>query len=55
MQDYKNGTGQDSQMVETFCINGRPIGSTNSPYIVAEMSANHNGELDRAIKLIEAR
>ncbi len=54
MQDYKNGTGQDSQMVETFCINGRPIGSTNSPYIVAEMSANHNGELDRAIKLIEA-
>lgn len=35
-------------------IAGRPIGPGHPPYIVAEMSGNHNGELARAIKLIEA-
>ncbi len=34
-------------------INGRPIGDNYSPYIVAELSANHNGSLDNAIKIIE--
>lgn len=37
-----------------FCeINGRKIGRGLPPYIVAEMSANHNGSLDRAIQTID--
>ena len=34
-------------------INGRIISSSNSPYIIAEMSANHNGEISNAYKIIE--
>ena len=31
-----------------FAINDRVIDSISSPYIIAELSANHNGSLDRA-------
>ncbi len=34
-------------------IDGRKIGDQMPPYIVAEMSANHNGSLDRAFHTIE--
>lgn len=34
-------------------INGRVIGSNEPPYVVAELSANHNGQLDLALRLIE--
>lgn len=34
-------------------INGRYIGPNHSPYIVAELSANHNGSLMRALESIE--
>jgi len=34
-------------------INGRKIGPDHPPYIVAELSGNHNGSLDRAKKSIE--
>lgn len=34
-------------------IAGRKIGVDHSPYIIAELSANHNGKLDTALKLIE--
>ena len=37
-----------------FAINGRLIGSQYPPYIIAELSANHNGSLKRALKTIEA-
>ena len=33
-------------------IAGRMIGSSHPPYVIAEMSANHNGKLDSAIKII---
>jgi len=33
-------------------INKRKIGKEHPPYIIAEMSANHNGSLDRAMKII---
>jgi N-acetylneuraminate synthase len=34
-------------------INGRKIGIDFSPYIIAEMSANHNGNIDNAYKIID--
>lgn len=35
-------------------IAGRPVGAGHPPYIVAEMSANHNGSIDRALQIIHA-
>lgn len=32
----------------------RTIGRGHSPYIIAELSGNHNGELDRALALVDA-
>lgn len=34
-------------------INNRQIGLNYSPYIIAEMSANHNGNIENAFKIIE--
>lgn len=34
-------------------IAGRPIGKEYPPYIIAEISANHNGSLDAALALID--
>ena len=39
-------------MEYSFNINGRQIGPDEPPYIVAEISGNHAGELTKAIKLI---
>ncbi len=37
-----------------FAIAGRRIGPAEPPYIIAEMSGNHNGSIERAFALIEA-
>jgi pseudaminic acid synthase len=37
-----------------FAIAGREIGPGHPPYIVAELSANHNGDIDHAIAIIKA-
>lgn len=34
-------------------IAGRPIGPGQEPYIICEMSGNHNGSLERALHLLE--
>ena len=38
----------------TLKIDGRVIGPDQSPYIIAELSANHNGSLERALQTIDA-
>ena len=35
-------------------IAGRRIGPDQPPYVVAELSANHNGDLPRALEIVEA-
>lgn len=35
-------------------IAGRRIAIDEAPYVIAEMSANHNGNIDTAFKIIEA-
>lgn len=38
----------------TFSINARPISPLAPPYIIAELSGNHNGSLGKAIQAIDA-
>jgi pseudaminic acid synthase len=40
--------------VTDFYVNGRKIGGEASVYVVAEMSANHNQNFDRAVQIVEA-
>ena len=40
-------------MHKTMTIAGRVIGSDQPPYLIAELSGNHKGELDRVFKLID--
>ncbi|MEJ9133092.1 pseudaminic acid synthase, partial [Bacillus thuringiensis] len=35
-------------------IGGREIGNSLRPFIIAEMSGNHNQSLGRALKIVEA-
>jgi len=35
-------------------IAGRPVGPGHEPYVICELSGNHNGSLDRALELLEA-
>jgi pseudaminic acid synthase len=40
-------------MIQHITIDGRPIGPAHPPYLIAEMSANHNGSLDAALRIID--
>ena len=37
-----------------FLINNHIIGEISPPFVIAEMSANHNGNIDNAFRIIEA-
>lgn len=39
---------------KTIAIAGRKIGQSYSPFVIAEMSGNHNQSLDRALEIVEA-
>ena len=38
----------------TIHIAGRPIGPAHPPFVIAEMSGNHNQSLDRALQIVDA-
>ncbi|ELI6447581.1 pseudaminic acid synthase [Photobacterium damselae] len=40
-------------MNKEISINGRKIGPDYPPYIIAELSANHNGDINRAFQIME--
>ncbi|MCY6383767.1 pseudaminic acid synthase [Hoeflea prorocentri] len=40
-------------MTAPIRIDGRTIGADAAPYVVAEMSANHNGRIENAFKIID--
>ena len=40
-------------MNKFITINNRKIGPNYAPYIIAEMSANHNGDIENAFKIME--
>jgi len=39
--------------MQEISINNRKIGQKHPPYIIAEMSANHNGDINNAYKIID--
>lgn len=47
-------TDPHSKASRAFAIDGRPIGPEHPPYVICELSANHNGSLERALALIDA-
>ena len=38
----------------SFEVNGKRIGTGSSPFIIAEMSGNHNHSLTQAIAIVDA-
>lgn len=41
-------------MMNEITIDGRLIGPSHRPYVICELSGNHNGSLERALALIDA-
>lgn len=41
-------------MTDSIRIGARQIGIGHPPFVIAEMSGNHNGSLDRALEIVEA-
>ena len=41
-------------MSSSFLIGSTPIGSDSPPFVIAEMSGNHNQSLDRALEIVDA-
>ncbi|MEI6490947.1 MAG: pseudaminic acid synthase [Verrucomicrobiota bacterium] len=37
-----------------FLLSGRRVGAGNPPFVIAEMSGNHNQSLERALEIVEA-
>lgn len=40
-------------MTSNMKIDGREIGPEHPPYVIAELSANHNGDIERAFRIME--
>jgi pseudaminic acid synthase len=40
--------------MNTITIDGRKIGPEHPPYVICELSGNHNGSLERALQMVDA-
>ena len=40
--------------MKSFKISGHPVGSDEKPFIIAEMSGNHNNSLEKALQIVAA-
>jgi len=40
--------------MKTIKIGDRQIGKEHSPFVIAEMSGNHNQSLERALEIVDA-
>jgi pseudaminic acid synthase len=49
-----SGAGDNDMPIEHVSIDGRPVGPGHPVYIVAELSGNHDGDLQRALDTIHA-
>ena len=38
----------------TVAIGGTAVGPEAEPFVIAELSGNHNGSLDRALEIVDA-
>lgn len=52
--ESKRMAAKSEQKMEPIQIGNRPIGREHPPFIIAEMSGNHNQSFARAIQLVEA-
>jgi pseudaminic acid synthase len=43
-----------STNMKPITIDGRTVGPGSPPYVICELSGNHNGSLDRALELVDA-
>ena len=39
--------------MSSFSLGGRLVGADHPPLVIAEIGINHEGELDKAIRMIE--
>ena len=46
--------GAGAMNIPPISIAGRRVGPENPPYVIAELSANHNGDIARAFSIMEA-
>lgn len=50
----RRANSNEIAIMKTITIDGQKIGHNHPPYIIAELSANHNGVLERALETISA-
>src|SRR5690606_18106380 len=53
-QAARSGTLAAMQRDDTIHLGEHRVGSAHRPYVIAEMSGNHNQSLDKALELVEA-
>ena len=53
-EDLCDKKRNEAMKENSFTLNGRVISASHPPYVVAEMSGNHNGDIGRAFAILEA-